>query len=67
MYKNLSNYLLEILTNKEPFNIVDELQQVNIKKRENNLKNLLKNNPFELNKLIFKPFVKKMIKVFIWK
>jgi hypothetical protein len=58
-YKYLLNYLLEILTYKKHFNIVKELQQANIKKREDNLKNLLKNNPFKINKSIFEPFVKK--------
>lgn len=58
-YKYLLNYLLEILTNQKHFNIIDELQQSNIKKREDKLKNLLKNNPFEIDKSIFEPFVKK--------
>ena len=49
-FQYISQYLLEILTNKKHFNIVDELQHANIKKREDNLKNLLKNNPFEIDK-----------------
>ncbi len=58
-FQYISQYLLEILTNKKHFNIVDELQHANIKKREDNLKNLLKNNPFEIDKSIFEPFIKK--------
>ena len=58
-FKYLSQYLLELLVHKKHFNIVDELQHANIKKREDNLKNLLKNNPFEIDKSIFEPFVKK--------
>lgn len=53
------NYLYGILINKKHFNIVDELQHTNIKKREDNLKNLLKNYPFEIDKSIFEPFVPK--------
>ena len=58
-FKYIFQHLLEILTYKKHFNIVEELQHVNIKKREDNLKNLLKNNPFDIDKSIFKPFVKK--------
>ena len=58
-FKYIFQHLLEILTYKKHFNIVEELQHVNIKKREDNLKNLLKNNPFDIDKSIFKLFVKK--------
>ena len=62
-YKYLTKYFLEILIHKKHFNIVDELQQANIKKRENNLNNLLKNNPFKIDSSIFNPFISKEKKI----
>jgi len=58
----ITTYLINILTHKKHFNIVVELQQSNIKKRENNLKQLLKNNPFEIDTSIFDSFIKKEVK-----